>query len=303
MKLVTIDGREVAGRPGVLLDTGDILDLTAAPATLAESQWIPQSVVSILAAGDDGRGHAGRLVQSAEQATGADELRLREAGVLLRSGETALMAPVRRPGLVLVTTPAASVDEPDPVAFIKGPNTVIGSATAVQPPWAQIPQLTGLGMPAVVFGKSLYRAEAKEAEAAVAAYTLIIDLSMPQPAPNALRAAESWRRYIDSKQFLGACPMGPAVVTVDELPSLDKTGTTTRINGVATSQGSLWSSDTRPAELLAALSRRIGFRPGDVVAFTPEVSGTEAAEQTLRPGDEMSVSVDGIMNLTVKIAG
>ena len=189
------------------------------------------------------------------------------------------------------------------VAYIKGPNTVVGPAKEVQPPWAQIPQLTGLGMPAAVFGRPLYRAEAKEAAAAVAAYTLIIDLSMPRPAPDALRTAESWRRYIDSKQFLGACPMGPAMVTVDELPSLNKTGTTTRINGVATSQGSLWSSDTPPAELLAALSRRIGFRPGDVVAFTPQVSGTEAAEQTLRAGDEMSVSVDGIMNLTVKIAG
>ena len=52
MKLVTIDAREVAGRPGVLLEDGNILDLTAAPSTLSQSQWIPQSVVSILAAGD-----------------------------------------------------------------------------------------------------------------------------------------------------------------------------------------------------------------------------------------------------------
>ena len=47
MKLLTIDSREVTGRPGVLLDSGDILDLAAAPSTLNESQWIPHSVVML----------------------------------------------------------------------------------------------------------------------------------------------------------------------------------------------------------------------------------------------------------------
>ena len=43
MKLVTIDAREVAGRPGVLLDGGVILDLSAAPGSLSVSQWVPHS--------------------------------------------------------------------------------------------------------------------------------------------------------------------------------------------------------------------------------------------------------------------
>ena len=83
MQLVTIDAREVAGRPGVLLDSGDILDLTAAPVTLAESQWIPQSVVSILVAGEEGREHAMRLVRAVENATAAEISEMRDRGVLL----------------------------------------------------------------------------------------------------------------------------------------------------------------------------------------------------------------------------
>ena len=54
MKLVTIEAREVAGRPGVLLDGGVILDLSAAPGSLSASQWVPQSTISILAAGERG---------------------------------------------------------------------------------------------------------------------------------------------------------------------------------------------------------------------------------------------------------
>ena len=41
MKLLTIDSREVSGRPGALLTSGEVLDLAASPSTLSESQWIP----------------------------------------------------------------------------------------------------------------------------------------------------------------------------------------------------------------------------------------------------------------------
>ncbi|MDH3978679.1 MAG: hypothetical protein OEU86_09195, partial [Gammaproteobacteria bacterium] len=66
MKLLTIDSREVAGRPGVLLDSGDILDLAVAPTTLSESQWIPQSVISVIAAGDSGYEGVNRLIAAVD---------------------------------------------------------------------------------------------------------------------------------------------------------------------------------------------------------------------------------------------
>ncbi len=92
MKLLTIDSREVTGRPGVLLDSGDILDLATAPSTLSESQWIPHSIVSVIAAGRDGLERVARLVAGAEQ---ADRQQLLEAGTLLPYSGTALLAPVR----------------------------------------------------------------------------------------------------------------------------------------------------------------------------------------------------------------
>ena len=41
MRLVTIDCREIGGRPGVMVGDDEILDLAGAPRTLEESQWIP----------------------------------------------------------------------------------------------------------------------------------------------------------------------------------------------------------------------------------------------------------------------
>ena len=303
MQLVTIDAREVAGRPGVLLDNGDILDLTAAPVTLAESQWIPQSVVSILVAGDEGREHAMRLVRAVENATAAEMSKMRDRGVLLPFAGTALMAPVRRPGLVLISAPVGDEPgEPDPVAIIKGPNTVVGPAAKVRPPWNGKDQVAGMGMLAAVLGKPLYQASSAEAAAAVAAYTLIIDLSLLPPAATDLTIAEEWRRYIDSKQFPGACPMGPAMVTVDAMPPPEQVNATMRVNDVVVGQDSVWPTADSAAELLAVLSGRFGFRPGDTVALGPVGSTARSQGVTLMAGDTFSVGLDGIMSLSVEIA-
>ncbi|MDP7041622.1 MAG: hypothetical protein QGF91_03115, partial [Gammaproteobacteria bacterium] len=125
MKLVTIDAREVAGRPGVLLDTGTILDLTAAPGSLSASQWIPQSTISILAAGERGLEHTQSLVEQ----VGESEARLRQDGALSSLAGTALMAPIRRPGLILI-----SQAERDGFSarFIKSPNTAVGHAAQIR---------------------------------------------------------------------------------------------------------------------------------------------------------------------------
>ena len=112
MKLVTIEAREVAGRPGVLLDGGVILDLSAAPGSLSASQWVPQSTISILAAGERGLAHAESLISLADE----HEERLREDGALLKLTATALMAPswevdgqatrmARQPALLKAPTP------------------------------------------------------------------------------------------------------------------------------------------------------------------------------------------------------
>ena len=124
MKLLTIDSRDNAGRPGVMLDNSYILDLGAAPDTLAESHWVPHSVVSVLAAGGDGVDRLRELVLKVAAQPAAERARLIEDGVILPFATTKLLAPVRRPGLILIADPDDSTE------FIKSPNTAVGNAAS-----------------------------------------------------------------------------------------------------------------------------------------------------------------------------
>jgi hypothetical protein len=291
MKLLTIDCREVSGRPGVLLDTGEILDLAAAPSTLSESQWIPHSVVSVLAAGEDGLERIARLMASARQATGVDRERLKAEGILLPYNATALMAPVRRPGLILVI----GTDSP---ACMKSPNTAVGNDASVIIPSSIEDNLTCSGMLAVVIGRSFYQSGPDEVAAAISGYTLLVDISVPKPA--AAAPLSEWQRYWESKQFPGSCPIGPAIVTKDELPNPAKLSAAVRINDVEVASGYLCDGSLGIAELLADMSAHYSFRPGDLVAL--ECSAEDVGRpRPMSVGDEYTLALADIMELTVTL--
>lgn len=291
MKLLTIDCREVSGRPGVLLDSGEILDLAAAPSTMSESQWIPHSVVSVLAAGEGGLERIGRLIASARLSTGVDREQLKTDGVLLPYGATVLMAPVRRPGLILVIASDSS-------SYIKSPNTAVGSDAAVAVPSSLEDNLTCSGMLAAVIGRPFYQAGPDEAAASIAGYTLLIDLSLPEPAADA--SLSEWRHYWRSKQFPGSCPIGPAIVTKDELPDPGQLSATVRINDVEVGSGCLFDSSLAMAERLADLSTHYSFRPGDLIAI--ECSAEDAGRpRTVGVGDEYTLALPDIMELAVTL--
>ncbi|MDH3509977.1 MAG: fumarylacetoacetate hydrolase family protein [Gammaproteobacteria bacterium] len=289
MKLLTIDCREVSGRPGVMLDSAEILDLVAAPSTLSESQWIPQSVVSVLAAGEDGLERIGRLMASARRTVGIDRERLKTEGVLLPYNTTALMAPVRRPGLILVI----ATDSP---AYIKSPNTAVGSDASVAIPSSIEENLTCSGMLAAVIGRPFYQSGPDEAAAAVAGYTLLLDLSLPLPPATA--PLTEWRRYWESKQFPGSCPIGPAIITKDELPNPTELSAAVRINDVVIGSGRLCGGRLGIGERLADLSAHYSFRPGDLVAM--ECSADDIGRpRTVNVGDEYTLALPDVMELAV----
>jgi hypothetical protein len=285
MKLVTIDAREVAGRPGILLDGGVILDLSAAPGSLAASQWIPQSTISILAAGERGLDHAATLVSQANQH--AD--RLRENGALLKLTSTALMPPMRRPGLILISH---VLGDGTATSFIKSPNTAVGHASVV--PMHGQSALTANPMFAAVLSKPLYQASIVDAEKAVSAWTLTVDRAPECAEP---QDAADWRSYVAARQFPGSLPIGPALVTVDELENPGATQAVVKINGAETWQGLICPPTIKCVETLAALSQNYAFSPGDVIAFATAHDSPSSPRQRLLAGDVFSISAGNVMDL------
>ena len=288
MKLLTIDSREVTGRPGVLLDGGDILDLAAAPKTLSESQWIPHSVVSVLAAGPDGLERTASLVTAVDQ---ANREQLLSAGALLPYAGTELLAPIRRPGLVLIVDAAGS-------GFIKNPNAAVGPRATLELPWASCDALWATPLLACVIGKPFFKADAQAARDAIAGYTLMLDMCAQQPGDYGSR--DDWQAHNDMRQYPGACPIGPVIVTCDEWPLPGNTEAAVLINEVEVARSDLWAPGQDPGALLAELSQRYGFRPGDLVAFEPFTEPADSAFR-IQPGDTFTVSCAGMLDLDIRV--
>jgi 2-keto-4-pentenoate hydratase/2-oxohepta-3-ene-1,7-dioic acid hydratase in catechol pathway len=131
---------------------------------------------------------------------------------------------------------------------------------------------------------------------AVFGYTIVNDVSSRDPWLD----GDQW---LLGKSMAGFCPVGPWIVTPDELDVTDlRLGCT--INGEAIQDGR--TSDMRfpIAEQIAFLQRHVELRPGDLIASgTPARLATPPGpERHLQPGDVVTCWIEGIGELTTTIA-
>lgn len=257
MRLVTLDSREVGGRPGISLPSGEILDLSASPSGLTASQWRPQSVVSVLAEGDEGSARVARLLAEVESVPEAQRQEWRRTGRLLPAAGTRLMPPIRRPGLLLMVADRSGGRS---VSYVKNPNSATGPDAIIPLPEGDVHQLYLVGMIGLVLGRALFRATEAQAARAIAAVTLVADLGTRRLAGGGPDGA-----WVDARQFPGACVLGPALVTLDELPAAAAWQMVVRVNGRAVGSASPDLDADAGARILATLSNRYAFRPGDIV--------------------------------------
>jgi hypothetical protein len=259
MRLVTLDSREVGGRPGIWLPSGEILDLSASPSGMTASQWRPQSVVSVLAEGDEGSARVARLLAEVESVPEAQRQEWRRTGRLLPAAGTRFMPPIRRPGLLLMVADRSGGRT---VSYVKNPNSAAGPDVTVPLPEGDDRQLFLSGMIGLVLGRPLFRATETQAARAIAALTLVADLGTRRLLGGPDEGGT------DARQFPGACVIGPALVTVDELPPGAAWQLVVRVNGREMGSASPQLNADLGARTLAALSSRYAFRPGDVVGLT-----------------------------------
>ncbi len=127
-------------------------------------------------------------------------------------------------------------------------------------------------------------------------YTIINDVSSRDP-------------WLDGDQWLlgksmpGFCPVGPWIVTPDELDvSALRLGC--RLNGEAIQDGSTAQLRFGIAEIISWLSRHAVLRPGDLVATgTPSrLAAPPGPDRHLEPGDAVTCWIEGIGELATRIA-
>jgi 2-keto-4-pentenoate hydratase/2-oxohepta-3-ene-1,7-dioic acid hydratase in catechol pathway len=116
------------------------------------------------------------------------------------------------------------------------------------------------------------------------------DLQRSGPAP----------QFSLAKSHRGFAPMGPCVVTVDELDRLDDLELGCEVNGVVMQKGRSSDMIFSVAELVAYLSGVVTLFPGDVI-FTgtpPGVGMGRTPPRYLRNGDVLRSWVEGIGTIT-----
>lgn len=219
-------------------------------------------------------------------------------GYSVALAEVKLCAPVRRPpkfiGIGLnYADHAAEAGLPvpkQPVLFAKYANAVTGPTDPIPHPGMEITtQLDWEVELGVVMGKTCRRVSEAEALSFVAGYTVINDVSSRD-----LQFFDG--QWMKGKTLDGFAPMGPHLVTADEIPDPQNLRLTMQVNGRTAQNGHTGKMIFSVAQIISFLSRLMTLEPGDVIATgTPPGVGQGMKPQVwLQPGDVCRAEVEGI---------
>jgi 2-keto-4-pentenoate hydratase/2-oxohepta-3-ene-1,7-dioic acid hydratase in catechol pathway len=148
----------------------------------------------------------------------------------------------------------------------------------------------------VVIGVEAFNVAPSDAMRHVFGYTCINDMGSRDPWLD----GDQW---LLGKSMAGFCPVGPWIVTSDELtPENLRLGCT--VNGIAIQDGNTTQMRFSVPEVISFLSRHTVLRPGDLIATgTPaRLDGPFGPDRHLEAGDVVTLWIEGIGELTTTIA-
>ena len=194
-----------------------------------------------------------------------------------------LKVPLPRPGQLVCL--AGNYIEPDSPsrgefnAFLKSPTGIIATKDTVELPEADVTVFHFEPELAIVIGKTAKHLSEENALDCVFGYTQFIDVSA-RGLPGGFFLGKSWHTF---------APMGPALVTADEVPDGNALGVQLWINDGLQHDFSTNSMARFIPELLAEVTNVVTLEPGDVVS-----TGTHHEALTaVGDGDTVRLAVEG----------
>ena len=284
MKLVSFRLGETI-QPGVLVD-GPIADLSAAAASLLE-----------IIAGNHEQGWLDRVLSTAPR---------------LPIGLAQLVAPIPLPRRNIFCVgknyvaharefqqsgfdaTSSGQDVPTaPVVFTKAPSSVIGPNAAILANLDPTDSVDYEGELGVVIGRGGRGISRTDAMDHVFGYTIINDVT-------ARTLQHKHKQWFLGKSIDSFCPMGPTLVTADEIPDPTRLKLETRVNGELRQNAVVSDLIFDIPTLIETISRGITLMPGDIIATgTPEGVGIGfTPPKYLKSGDTVAITIDPIGTLT-----
>jgi 2-keto-4-pentenoate hydratase/2-oxohepta-3-ene-1,7-dioic acid hydratase in catechol pathway len=180
-----------------------------------------------------------------------------------------------------------------PMIFAKYPNSLIAHQQTICYRHSTSSQVDYEAELAVVIGRRVSNIGREDALGAVFGYTVCNDVS-------ARDAQFADKQFTRGKSFDTFCPLGPWVVTADEIPDPQALAIRARVNGTIVQDSNTSEMIFPIAEVISYLSRVMTLEPGDVIA-TGTPAGVGMAKQPplyLLDGDVVEVEVEGVGLLT-----
>jgi 2-keto-4-pentenoate hydratase/2-oxohepta-3-ene-1,7-dioic acid hydratase in catechol pathway len=287
MRLLTYD-REGEPRLGLLLEES-VFDLTEVAARLGADP-LPSDMLGLITGGEESWVRTRDLAERLGHGEAPDPGRARAT--------TRLRAPIPRPAKNIVCVGLNYADHaretrqevsPYPVFFTKPPTTVIGPEESI--PWhPSVSTFIDWEVElAVVIGRTGRDIPEERALDHVFGYTIANDVS----ARDLQRHHVQWFK---GKGLDGFCPLGPWIVTGDEIPDPQALAIRLRVNGELKQDSSTAQMVYTVARLISVLSAGLTLEAGDII-----ITGTPAGvgfvrepPEYLQPGDLVEAEIEGI---------
>lgn len=280
-----------------LLTGGGLIDIVSA----WDCSDPPRSVKEILERGPACLAKLSELEKSAEDVIPLDSVKL--------------LAPIPRPGKVLalagnyvehIKEAGMKLGLSDSPRVTTVPRPFIMPATAVANPGDQIPwpaysETIDYELElAIVIGRKAKAVAQEKVLEIIAGYTIVNDVSARTVTFKKNRAERPWDEFYDwlnGKWADGFCPMGPYLLTADEIEDVQNLDMKLTVNGEVRQNANSSQMIHTIAQIISFLSNLMTLEPGDIIATgTPSGVGF-ATGNYLKAGDRIEASIENLGTL------
>lgn len=252
------------------------------------------------------------LIESGEQGLAQARAAAEAATSALPLSEVRLLPPIHTPRRNVMCVGKNYVEHTresfeargETVETIQYPVIFTKTTTCVNGPYDDIPYDAAVSENidyeaelAVIIGRQVKNTNREEAQTAVFGYTVLNDVT-------ARDLQSLHKQFFKGKSLDGSCPIGPWIVTADELPDPYSLRITCHVNGELRQDSTNETMTFDIPTIINHLSRGMTLLPGDIIA-TGTPSGVGFAMKPpvfLRPGDVVECAIEGIGVIRNRIA-
>jgi len=187
----------------------------------------------------------------------------------------------------------------EPILFSKYATALIGHGAGIVHP-AESTQVDYEAELVIVVGRGGRHIRREQAMDHVAGYAVGHDVSARD-----WQTGKPGKQWMAGKTFDTFAPVGPYLVTADEVPDPHALGIRLRLNGETMQDSSTAQLIFKVDEIIAYLSKVFTLEPGDLI-FTGTPPGVGMARKPpvwLKPGDVVEVEIDGLGTLRNPVVG